>query len=102
MLYFTAAVFAAAVPPVEFARGIYTMLHPVSARLASGAAFYGFLVVSFLPLFTEEFERIRLAQSFRGAGFDGGLILAPTHHVQLDTPLENFWAMVKTITQTPS
>ena len=31
-----------------------------------------------------------------GAG--GGLILAPTHHVQLDTPLENFWAMVEAIT----
>ena len=27
----------------------------------------------------------------------GGLILGPTHHVQLDTPLENFWAMVDTI-----
>jgi hypothetical protein len=23
-------------------------------------------------------------------GYDGGLILAPTHHVQLDIPLENF------------
>jgi len=34
-------------------------------------------------------------------GEDGGLILGPTHHVQLDTPLENFWAMVRTITQTP-
>ena len=33
-------------------------------------------------------------------GKDGGLILAPTHHVQLDTPLENFWAMVNTITGT--
>jgi uroporphyrinogen-III decarboxylase len=32
---------------------------------------------------------------------NGGLILAPTHHVQLDTPLENFWAMANTITQTP-
>jgi uroporphyrinogen-III decarboxylase len=31
-----------------------------------------------------------------GAG--GGLILAPTHHVQLDTPLENFWAMVEAVT----
>ena len=31
-------------------------------------------------------------------GQDGGLILAPTHHVQLDTPMENFWAMVRTIT----
>ncbi len=34
-------------------------------------------------------------------GKDGGLILGPTHHVQLDTPMENFWAMVNTITQTP-
>jgi uroporphyrinogen decarboxylase len=34
-------------------------------------------------------------------GQGGGLILAPTHHVQLDTPLENFWAMVNTITGTP-
>lgn len=37
----------------------------------------------------------------RTLGKDGGLIIGPTHHVQLDTPLENFWAMVKTITQTP-
>jgi uroporphyrinogen decarboxylase len=34
-------------------------------------------------------------------GEGGGLILAPTHHVQLDTPLENFWAMVNTVLDTP-
>jgi uroporphyrinogen decarboxylase len=34
-------------------------------------------------------------------GRQGGLIIGPTHHVQLDTPLENFWAMVNTITRTP-
>jgi uroporphyrinogen decarboxylase len=34
-------------------------------------------------------------------GKGGGLILGPTHHVQLDTPMENFWAMVNTITGTP-
>jgi len=34
-------------------------------------------------------------------GKDGGLILGPTHHVQLDTPLENFWAMVNMILNTP-
>jgi hypothetical protein len=34
-----------------------------------------------------------------GAG--GGLIIGPTHHVQLDTPMENFWAMINTVTQTP-
>lgn len=31
-------------------------------------------------------------------GKNGGLILGPTHHVQLDTPMENFWAMVHAIT----
>lgn len=30
-------------------------------------------------------------------GKHGGLILGPTHHVQLDTPMENFWAMVDAI-----
>jgi len=30
-------------------------------------------------------------------GKDGGLIIGPTHHVQLDTPMENFWAMIDTI-----
>ena len=33
-------------------------------------------------------------------GRRGGLILGPTHHVQLDTPLENFWAMVNGIRTT--
>jgi len=31
-------------------------------------------------------------------GKNGGLILGPTHHVQLDTPMENFRAMIDTIT----
>ncbi len=30
-------------------------------------------------------------------GKSGGLIIGPTHHVQLDTPLENFWAMIDTV-----
>jgi hypothetical protein len=30
-------------------------------------------------------------------GKRGGLIIGPTHHVQLDTPLENFWAMIDTV-----
>lgn len=30
-------------------------------------------------------------------GVGGGLILGPTHHVQLDTPMENFHAMVNAI-----
>ncbi len=34
-------------------------------------------------------------------GQGGGLIVGPTHHVQLDTPMDNFWAMVDTIKRTP-
>jgi uroporphyrinogen decarboxylase len=34
-------------------------------------------------------------------GQEGGLIIGPTHNVQLDTPLENFWTMINTITGTP-
>ena len=33
-------------------------------------------------------------------GKEGGLIIGPTHNVQLDTPLENFWAMINTVTGT--
>jgi uroporphyrinogen decarboxylase len=34
-------------------------------------------------------------------GRGGGLIVGPTHHVQLDTPMENFWAMVRAVRETP-
>jgi uroporphyrinogen-III decarboxylase len=40
-------------------------------------------------------------QRLQSIGQGGGLILGPTHHVQLDTPLPNFWAMVNTIRNTP-
>jgi uroporphyrinogen decarboxylase len=36
----------------------------------------------------------------RTLGRDGGLIIGPSHIVQLDTPLDNFWAMVDTIRET--
>jgi hypothetical protein len=34
-------------------------------------------------------------------GRNGGLLIGPTHNVQLDTPMENFWAMIDTIRNTP-
>ncbi len=34
-------------------------------------------------------------------GHNGGLLIGPTHNLQLDVPLENFWAMVDTIRETP-
>jgi uroporphyrinogen-III decarboxylase len=33
-------------------------------------------------------------------GREGGLIMGPTHNVQLDTPLENFCPMINTILRT--
>ena len=54
-----------------------------------------------LPFGTADDVRNEILQRLQTIGKDGGLILAPTHHVQLDTPLENFWAMVNTIKNTP-
>lgn len=54
-----------------------------------------------LPFGTPEDVRREVRQRVETVGKNGGLILGPTHHVQLDTPLENFWAMVETIRQTP-
>lgn len=54
-----------------------------------------------LPFGTPADVRAEVLQRLQTIGRDGGLILSPTHHVQLDTPLENFWAMIETIQQTP-
>ncbi len=54
-----------------------------------------------LPFGRPEDVRKEVLARLRTLGKDGGLILGPTHHVQLDTPLENFWAMVDTIRETP-
>ena len=50
-----------------------------------------------LPFGTPEDVRREVLTRLETLGKDGGLILGPTHHVQLDTPMENFWAMVNTI-----
>ncbi|MCJ7775833.1 MAG: hypothetical protein MUP08_05550 [Desulfobulbaceae bacterium] len=54
-----------------------------------------------LPFCSPEEVQAEVLQRLKTIGKSGGLILAPTHHVQLDTPLENFWAMVNTIIETP-
>ena len=54
-----------------------------------------------LPFGTPEEVEAEVLARLKTLGKGGGLILGPTHHVQLDTPLENFWAMVHTITRTP-
>lgn len=54
-----------------------------------------------LPFGAPDDVRQEVLARLQTLGKGGGLILGPTHHVQLDTPLENFWAMVNTITNTP-
>jgi len=50
-----------------------------------------------LPFGTPEDVANEVRTRLETVGKDGGLIIGPTHHVQLDTPMENFWAMVNTI-----
>jgi len=54
-----------------------------------------------LPFGSPTDVRAEVRSRLRTLGKKGGLILGPTHHVQLDTPLENFWSMIQTIIQTP-
>ena len=51
-----------------------------------------------LPFGTPDQVRQEVLSRIATLGAGGGLILAPTHHLQLDTPLENFWAMVEAVT----
>lgn len=53
-----------------------------------------------LPFGTPEDVRREVMTRLKTIGRDGGLLIGPTHNLQLDTPLENFWAMVNTIRDT--
>jgi uroporphyrinogen decarboxylase len=48
-----------------------------------------------LPFGSVEDVQREVQERIRTVGKGGGLILAPTHHVQLDTPIENLLAMVE-------
>jgi uroporphyrinogen decarboxylase len=54
-----------------------------------------------LPFGSPAEVRQEVSDRIATLGSGGGLILAPTHHLQLDTPLENFWAMVEAVTGRP-
>jgi uroporphyrinogen decarboxylase len=54
-----------------------------------------------LPYGTPAEVKAEVVERLRTIGKNGGLILGPTHNVQLDTPVENFRAMVEAITETP-
>lgn len=54
-----------------------------------------------LPFGSPDDVRDEVQTRLETLGKSGGLIIGPTHHVQLDTPMENFWAMVDAIRKTP-
>ncbi|MGD0386315.1 MAG: uroporphyrinogen decarboxylase family protein [Solirubrobacteraceae bacterium] len=51
-----------------------------------------------LPFGSPDDVRREVRERIATLGAGGGLILGPTHHLQLDTPLENFWAMTEEVT----
>jgi uroporphyrinogen decarboxylase len=54
-----------------------------------------------LPFGTAEEVRDEVIGRLKTLGKGGGLIIGPTHNIQLDTPLENFWSLWSTIRETP-
>jgi energy-coupling factor transporter transmembrane protein EcfT len=73
-MYISLAALLFTTPPEKFARGIFGLLKPLSPAIAQSAAFYGFMSMSFVPVFAREFERIRIAQSFRGVDLKRGVM----------------------------
>jgi uroporphyrinogen-III decarboxylase len=53
-----------------------------------------------LPFGTPGQVKTEVLTRLQTIGKGGGLLIGPTHNLQLDTPLENFWAMIETIRQT--
>jgi energy-coupling factor transport system permease protein len=54
------------------AQGVHDLIRRVSPRAASGAAFFTFLSLGFVPLVADEIGRVRTAQAFRGGRLEGG------------------------------
>ncbi len=50
-----------------------------------------------IPYGTPQEVKDEVLLRLRTIGHGGGLLIGPTHNIQLDTPMENFWAMVNAI-----
>jgi uroporphyrinogen decarboxylase len=88
------------------------VLNPVQPRCMDPAklkekygdrlCFWGSIDVQYtLPYGSPADVREEVLTRLRTIGKNGGLIIGPAHMVQLDTPLDNFWAMVNTVMNTP-
>jgi uroporphyrinogen decarboxylase len=71
-------------------------------EFGSWLCFWGSLdIQKTLPFGTPEEVEAEVITRLKTIGRGGGLLIGPTHNLQLDTPLENFWSMIRTICQTP-
>jgi uroporphyrinogen decarboxylase len=79
-------------------------MDPVRLKFEYGRdlCFWGSLdIQQTLPFGTPGQVKAEVLTRLKTIGRGGGLLIGPTHNVQLDTPMENFWAMIDTIRQTP-
>ncbi len=79
-------------------------MDPVKIKKEYGRnlCFWGSLdIQQTLPFGTPEQVKAEVITRLKTIGRGGGLLIGPTHNLQLDTPLENFWAMIDTIRLTP-
>jgi energy-coupling factor transporter transmembrane protein EcfT len=65
--------FLATASPESMARGVYDVLRRFSGNVARHVALFVFLSMGFVPLIADEFQRIRVAQAFRGGDFSGSV-----------------------------
>jgi uroporphyrinogen-III decarboxylase len=75
-------------------------MNPVEVRRISGdrLCLWGTIdEQNTLPFGSPEKIKAEIACRINTVGRKGGLILSPTHNLQLDTPLENYFAMVEAI-----
>ena len=79
-------------------------MDPVKLKREYGdkLCFWGSLdIQQTLPFGSPDQVRQEVLTRLKTIGRNGGLLIGPTHNIQLDTPLENFYAMINTIKQTP-
>ena len=70
----------------------------VKSRFGKDLCFWGSFDEQYtLPFGSPEDVREEVRLRLETLGKDGGLIIGPTHHVQLDTPLENLFALVEAV-----
>jgi uroporphyrinogen decarboxylase len=79
-------------------------MDPVKLKKEHGdrLCFWGSLdIQQTIPFGTPDDVKHEVITRLKTIGHDGGLLIGPTHNLQLDTPLENFWALINTIRETP-